>query len=282
VTTGVDALGPAPSANQMDADHADGPGVRGAKEPLLTVKDLRVSFGGLVAVAGATFCVKPGTITGLIGPNGAGKSTAVNAIAGQVPGASGSVTFDGHGLLGRKPHQIALLGIRRSFQVANLFDGMTVIENLLLGARPWDGESVRSCFVGRRKWRQRESELAQKALSIMEHFGVQALVDELAGNLSGGQKRILELMRILMSEPKMMLLDEPMAGINPMVVQTISKHLRRLREEGSTMLMIEHDLSLIEELCDSVIVMANGSVIAEGTLEELRQNETVVNAYLAG
>jgi len=281
VTT-VGESGTRPPASRLDFGGAgrDGPTV--TRDPLLSVRELRVSFGGLVAVAGATFDVRPGTITGLIGPNGAGKSTVVNAIAGQVRTASGRVSFDGHELLGQKPHAIASLGIRRSFQIANLFDSMTVIENLLIGARPWDGENVRACFVGRRRWRRRESELASKAMSIMDHFGVRKLADEVAGNLSGGQKRILELMRILMSDPKMMLLDEPMAGINPVLVQTIAEHLRRLRDEGTTMLMIEHDLSLIEELCDSVIVMANGAVIAEGSLEVLRENEMVVNAYLAG
>lgn len=282
MTTEVGGTSAAPVATQMRTGRVGQAGKSSRGGPLLTVEDLRVSFSGLVAVDGATFDVQPGTITGLIGPNGAGKSTAVNAIAGQIRNATGRVTFDGHEILGRKPDDIALLGIRRSFQVANLFDGMTVIENLLLGARPWSGENVMACFVGRRKWRQRESELASKAVSIMDQFGVRALADERAGNLSGGQKRILELMRILMSEPKMMLLDEPMAGINPVLVQSIAEHLRQLREEGTTMLMIEHDLSLIGELCDSVVVMANGSVLAEGALEELRENETVINAYLTG
>lgn len=282
MTAGVDESGAALHEPQPELAAVGRRDALGSPSPLLTVEDLQVRFGGLAAVAGATFHVRPGTITGLIGPNGAGKSTVVNAIGGQVRGASGSVTFDGHELLGRRPDNIASLGIRRSFQIANLFDAMTVIENLLLGAPPWDGENVRASFLGRRKWRRSESELALKAVTIMEYFGVRFLADELAGNLSGGQKRIVELMRIMMSEPKMMLLDEPMAGINPVLVQTIAGHLRALREQGTTMLMIEHDLSLIEELCDSVIVMANGSVIAEGVLEELRQNETVVNAYLAG
>jgi ABC-type branched-subunit amino acid transport system ATPase component len=253
-----------------------------AEDALLEVRDLRVSFGGLAAVADATFHVRPGTITGLIGPNGAGKSTVVNAIGGQVRTATGRVTFNGHELLGRKPDAIASLGMRRSFQIANLFDSMTVIENLLLGAPPWAGESVGASFLGRRSWRRKQAELATKAMSIMDQFGVRFLADEPAGKLSGGQKRIVEMMRIMMSEPKMMLLDEPMAGINPVLVQTIADHLRVLREGGATMLMIEHDLSLIEEMCDWVIVMANGSVIAEGLLEDLRENETVVNAYLAG
>lgn len=255
---------------------------KGRAGAILTVEELCVRFGGLVAVGGATFGVRPGTITGLIGPNGAGKSTVVNAIGGQVRNATGRVIFDGHELLGRKPDDVALLGLRRSFQVANLFDRMTVIENLLLGARPWDGERLRASFMGRRKWHHQESETAMRAVSIMDQFGVRRLADELAGNLSGGQKRIVELIRILMSEPKMMLLDEPMAGINPLLVHVIGDHLRRLRDEGVTMLMIEHDLALIEELCDSVIVMANGAVIAEGVLEDLRENEAVVNAYLAG
>lgn len=257
-------------------------GVRDPNERLLEVKDLRVQFGGFMAVAGASFEVPAGSITGLIGPNGAGKSTVINALSGQLRGALGSVRFAGNELLGRKPYKIASFGISRSFQIANLFESMTVIENLVLGARPWDGERFSASFVGRRKWRRRESELVLRALSIMDLFGVRGLADELASNLSGGQKRIVEMMRILMSEPRMMLLDEPMAGINPVLVQTIARHLRRLKADGVTILIIEHDLSLIEELCDSVVVMASGEVIAEGSLADLREDERVVSAYLAG
>ena len=249
---------------------------------LLSVDDLRVRFGGVQAVAGATFTVRRGSITGLIGPNGAGKSTVVNAIGGQVRRSTGRVRFDGRDILGNRPEAIAQLGLRRSFQVANLFGRMTVMENLLMGAPPWKGERLSAGLLGRRSWRKAEAEIALRALALMDDFGVRFLADELAGNLSGGQKRIVEIMRTLMGEPVMMLLDEPMAGINPTLARLIGDHLLRLRENGVTMLMIEHDLPLVEELCHPVIVMVQGAVLAEGSLEELRRNQAVVDAYLAG
>jgi ABC-type branched-subunit amino acid transport system ATPase component len=249
---------------------------------ILRVEGLRVRFGGLQAVAGTTFAVRRGTITGLIGPNGAGKSTVVNSIAGQVRTATGSIVFEDQELLGRKPEQISRLGLRRTFQTANLFSRMTVMENLLLGAPPWEGEHLRASFVGRGKWHRHEAVLVRRALTIMEEFGVVSLADELASTLSGGQKRIVEIMRSLMGEPAMLLLDEPMAGINPSLARTIGDHLLKLRDAGVSMLMIEHNLGLVEQLCDPVIVMAQGTVLSQGSLSELRKDEEVVNAYLAG
>jgi neutral amino acid transport system ATP-binding protein len=262
--------------------HAARPSTASPRPSLLSVENLAVRFGGLQAVAGASFDVAPGSITGLIGPNGAGKSTVINAIGGQNRTATGRITFDGHDILGLRPERIARLGLRRGFQVANLFGGLTVMENMLIGARPWEGESLRASIIGRRKWRKVEAELTYKALGLMDDFGVRVLADELASNLSGGQKRIVEIMRTLMSDPIMMLLDEPMAGINPTLGRVIGEHLLRLREAGMTMLMIEHDLGLVEELCDPVVVMVQGAVLSEGSLRELRHNEAVVNAYLAG
>ena len=249
---------------------------------ILRVESLKVRFGGLQAVAGTTFAVRRGTITGLIGPNGAGKSTVVNSIAGQVRTATGSIVFENHELLGRKPEQISRLGLRRTFQTANLFGRMTVMENLLLGAPPWEGERLRASLVGRRRWHRHEAVLVRKALAIMEEFSVVPLADELASTLSGGQKRIVEIMRSLMGEPAMLLLDEPMAGINPSLARTIGDHLLKLRDAGVTMLMIEHNLGVVEQLCDPVIVMAQGTVLSQGSLSELRKDEEVVNAYLAG
>jgi len=254
----------------------------GRPQAILRVTDLRVRFGGVQAVAGATFDVRRGTITGLIGPNGAGKSTAVNAIAGQIHGAAGHVVFEDNEILGRRVEEISRLGLRRSFQTANLFGRMTVMENLLMGAPPWNGEHLRASLVGRRKWHRREAELTWKALGIMEDFGVASLADELAANLSGGQKRIVEIMRTMMGEPTMMLLDEPLAGINPTLARTICDYLLALRDAGVTMLVIEHDLGLVERLCDPVIVMAQGKVLSEGSLSDLRRHKEVVSAYLTG
>ena len=272
---------PAPSSGETRAEPAVGEPA-GPRQAILQVADLKVHFGGVQAVAGATFEVRRGTITGLIGPNGAGKSTAVNAIAGQVHGATGRVVFEDNEILGRRVEEISRLGLRRSFQTANLFGRMTVMENLLMGAPPWNGEHLRASIIGRRKWHRREAELTWKALGIMEDFGVASLADELAANLSGGQKRIVEIMRTIMGEPTMMLLDEPLAGINPALARTIGDHLLALRDGGVTMLVIEHDLGLVERLCDPVIVMAQGKVLSEGSMSDLRRNKEVVSAYLTG
>ena len=279
--TGPAAAIPAPSSGETRAEPAVGEPAR-AHQAILHVADLKVHFGGVQAVAGATFEVHRGTITGLIGPNGAGKSTAVNAIAGQVHGATGRVVFEDNEILGRRVEEISRLGLRRSFQTANLFGRMTVMENLLMGAPPWNGEHLRASIIGRRKWHRREAELTWKALGIMEDFGVASLADELAANLSGGQKRIVEIMRTIMGEPTMMLLDEPLAGINPALARTIGHHLLALRDAGVTMLVIEHDLGLVERLCDPVIVMAQGKVLSEGSMSDLRRNKEVVSAYLTG
>ena len=278
---GIPVAGPAAAASEPRAGPAAGEPA-GRHTAILRVTDLRVRFGGVQAVAGASFDVRRGTITGLIGPNGAGKSTAVNAIAGQIRGAAGQVVFEGSEILGRGVEEISRLGLRRSFQTANLFGRMTVMENLLMGAPPWDGESLRASIIGRRKWHRREAELAWRALRIMEDFGVASLADELADNLSGGQKRIVEIMRTIMGEPTMMLLDEPLAGINPTLARTISDHLLALRDAGVTMLMIEHDLGMVERMCDPVIVMAQGKVLSEGSLSDLRRHKEVVSAYLTG
>jgi branched-chain amino acid transport system ATP-binding protein len=279
--TGPAAAGPVSPASDTPAE----PAVSDPGEPrqaILRVADLRVRFGGVQAVAGASFNVRRGTITGLIGPNGAGKSTAVNAIVGQIRHAAGHVVFEDKEILGRGVEEISRLGLRRSFQSANLFGRMTVMENLLMGARPWNGEHLRASLIGRRKWHRREAELTWQALDIMKDFGVDSLADELAGNLSGGQKRIVELMRAIMGEPTMMLLDEPLAGINPTLARAICDHLLALRDAGVTMLVIEHDLGLVELLCDPVIVMAQGKVLSEGSLSDLRRHKEVVSAYLTG
>lgn len=249
---------------------------------ILRVEDLQVHFGGVQAVAGASFGVRRGTITGLIGPNGAGKSTVVNSIAGQIREAKGSVLFEGREILGRRADEVSRLGLRRTFQTANLFGRMTVMENLLMGAPPWDGESLHASFIGRRRWRRREAELTRKALAIMNDFNVVNLADELAGNLSGGQKRIVEMMRTIMGDPVVMLLDEPLAGINPSLALKFCDRLRAIQDSGVTMIMIEHDLAVVEQLCDPVIVMAQGRVLSEGSLSDLRRDKEVVSAYLTG
>jgi ABC-type branched-subunit amino acid transport system ATPase component len=253
-----------------------------ASPPLLAVDGLHRSFGGVHAVAGASFTVQAATITGLIGPNGAGKSTVMGLIGGQLRPTSGRVLFEGTEVSGQRPHQVAGRGLIRTFQTANLFGRLTVMENLLLGARPWGGESVAAALAGKWSWRAGERRLVEQAREVLGRFQMDHIETEYAANLSGGQKRIVEIMRALMARPRLLLLDEPMAGVNPALAGRIADHLGELRSEGLTMLMVEHELAVVERICDPVIVMAQGRVLAEGSMADLRANQEVVNAYLAG
>lgn len=254
-----------------------------SEAPLLAVEDLRRSFGGVHAVDGASLHVAPGSITGLIGPNGAGKSTALGVIAGAVPADAGTVRFGGADITGRSPMQRARQGLIRTFQASSEFDRLTVLENLLIGAQNHPGERLFNVLVrGARSWRAYERELVKRARDLLAEFSMAEQEDEWAANLSGGQKRLLEIMRALMADPKLLLLDEPMAGVNPTLARGIETHLARLNEAGLTMLMVEHELGVVERLCDRVVVMAQGKVISEGTMEALRLEQEVRDAYLVG
>jgi len=250
---------------------------------LLHVEDLRRSFGGVHAVDGISFGVEAGTITGLIGPNGAGKSTALGMIAGAIKPSGGSIVFDGRDVTGSSPMQVARSGLIRTFQISSEFQQLTVLENLLVGAPGHVGESlVGSLLLGPRSWRAQEQELVEGARELLLRFEMHEKEEEYAGNLSGGQKRLLEIMRALMAKPKLLLLDEPMAGVNPTLGRRIERHLEELRDEGLTMLMVEHELGVVERLCQRVVVMAQGKVISEGTMETLRKDKEVLGAYLVG
>jgi ABC-type branched-subunit amino acid transport system ATPase component len=254
----------------------------GEPGPLLQVEGLACHFGGLLAVRNATFTVRRGTITGLIGPNGAGKSTIVNLISGRTRPTSGSVRFDGAEIAGRRPHEVARHGIMRTFQQANVFGGLTVLENLLVGAAPWRGERLAAALAPRRVWSATEAELIERAWDLLRRFGLTAIANDRAAALSGGQRRLVELMRALMGEPKLLLLDEPMAGVSPALAQSVAAQLEELRDSGMTMLMVEHELRLVERLCDPVVVMAQGKVLAEGAMAQLRTDQAVIDAYLGG
>ncbi len=250
---------------------------------LLVVQGLKRSFGGVHAVDGVSFRVKTGSITGLIGPNGAGKSTAVGAIAGALRPSAGSIEFDGADVTALTPMNRARRGLIRTFQTSSEFQRLTVLENLLVGAQGNPGETLLGALVrGRRSWRAYERELVARARQLLDRFQMSAKEDEWAGNLSGGQKRLLEIMRGLMAEPKLLLLDEPMAGVNPTLARGIEEHLRQLNHDGLTMLMIEHELGVVERLCGRVVAMAQGKVISEGTMESLRSEQEVLDAYLVG
>jgi ABC-type branched-subunit amino acid transport system ATPase component len=251
-------------------------------QPILAVRDVHRDFGGVKAVDGASFSALRGHVTGLIGPNGAGKSTLLGIIAGAIKPVSGTVTFDGQDVTGLPPNKIARRGIIRTFQLSAEFSKLTVLENLLVAAPGQKGESLLGAELGRLYWGISEDALVATARDVLDRFDMTPKENELAGTLSGGQKRLLEIMRGLMAKPKMLLLDEPFAGVNPTLAREIEKYLLDLRDEGLSMIMVEHELSVVERLCDPVVVMAQGRVISEGTMRDVTAQQEVLDAYLIG
>lgn len=253
-----------------------------ARASIIEVSDLRVEFAGVHAVDGASFAVAPGTITGLIGPNGAGKSTTLKVISGAERAAAGQVCYDGREITGQPAHRIAQQGLIRTFQLSSEFARLTVLENLLVAAPGQRGASFLGALRGKRSWRAQQDGLADRAMQFLAEFSMTHTADQYAGELSGGQKRLVEIMRALMATPSVLLLDEPLAGVAPRLRETITDHLMRLRQAGMTMLMVEHELGAVDRCCDSVIVMAQGRVLAEGSMRQIRANKEVVDAYLIG
>ena len=248
----------------------------------LAVSELRRGFGGVNAVDRLSFELVPGQATGLIGPNGAGKSTALKLIAGAIAPAGGQVLVDGTDVTGQPAYKMARLGVIRTFQHTSEFAKLTVLENLIAAAPGQPGGTLGGALLGRRHARARQRELLGEAWALLADFQLTSLADTYAGRLSGGQRRLVEIMRSLMARPRILLLDEPMAGVNPTLRLTIEEHMKRLRDGGLTMLMVEHELGSVERVCDSVIVMAQGKLLATGTMAELRGNQEVVSAYLTG
>jgi branched-chain amino acid transport system ATP-binding protein len=251
--------------------------------PILQVREVVRSFGGILAVNGATFDVEEGSVTALIGPNGAGKTTLFNVITGFYRGERGSVRFREQEILRRPPHVIARLGMVRTFQITKALARMPVIDNMMLAAPHQPGEQLVNLIMRPAASRAREREVREHALELLEVFQLGKLADEYAGVLSGGQRKLLEFARALMTEPRMLLLDEPMAGINPTLGKRLLEHMHELRtERGITFLFVEHDMEVVMGNSDKVIVMAEGRVIAEGPPDEVRRDERVVDAYLGG
>jgi ABC-type branched-subunit amino acid transport system ATPase component len=247
----------------------------------LVVSGLRVAFGGVVAVQDVSLECDAG-ITGLIGPNGAGKSTVLNAIAGQINPTAGTVTLDGENITGLRPHLLARKGITRTFQIPNVFPRMSVVENLLVGgSEAWRWMSVRNAILGPRAWRKWQEEELGRAYELMARFQMSHMAGSFASELSGGQRRLVEIMRCLMRDPRFLLLDEPMAGVSPALSEEIAGYLRQLADDGLGILLIEHELAFVESLCERVIVLANGRVLTEGSMEDVRRNEEVIEAYIA-
>ena len=248
---------------------------------MIVVEDLHKHFGGFHAVDGASLEIKQGSITGLIGPNGAGKTTLFNVIAGRLPPTSGRVTMAGEDITGLTPHELFHKGLLRTFQIAHEFSSMTVRENLMMVPGGQSGEGLMAAWFGRGRIAQEEAVLLKKADEVLDFLTISHLKDEKAGNLSGGQKKLLELGRTMMVDARIVFLDEVGAGVNRTLLNTIGDLIVRLnKERGYTFCVIEHDMDFIGRMCDPVIVMAEGKVLAEGSSENIMQNEAVIEAYL--
>ena len=248
---------------------------------MIKVENLHRHFGGFHAVDGASLEIREGSITGLVGPNGAGKTTLFNVIAGVLPPTSGRVTMAGDDITGMSPHELFHKGLLRTFQIAHEFSSMTVRENLMMVPGSQSGETLWNTWFGRKRIAGEERALQAKADEVLEFLTVDHLRDEKAGNLSGGQKKLLELGRTMMVDARIVFLDEVGAGVNRTLLNTIGDAIVRLnKERGYTFCMIEHDMEFIGRLCDPVIVMAEGKVLAEGTIDEIKANEQVIEAYL--
>jgi branched-chain amino acid transport system permease protein len=239
-------------------------------------------FGGVRAVDDVSFVVRQGTLTGLIGPNGAGKSTLLAMLAGTLPVSSGKVVYLGQDVTSLAAFRRARIGLVRTFQLASEFKRLTVMENLVSSVQRNRGDSFFGAMGGRRYWGADERAAVARASALLERFGLTDYANNYAGDLSGGQRRLVEIMRALMAQPRMLLLDEPMAGVHPRLARRIGNELVALCAEGMTILMVEHELAIMDEFCDPVVVMAEGAVLAEGTMQQLRGRQEVVEAYLVG
>jgi branched-chain amino acid transport system permease protein len=282
-----DTAAPPPDAPGADLPPAAPAAIATRREPftgkvILSCSALTRSFDGVRAVDDVSMSFERGRLTGIIGPNGAGKSTALAMLAGTLPPSAGTITYRDEEVTGLPAYRRARLGLVRTFQLASEFKRLTVIENLLSAIPDQRGDSVKGALLGRRYWGAQEREAVEQARSMLDRFGLLDLADRYAGDLSGGQRRLVEIMRALMAQPEVLLLDEPMAGVHPRLAHQIGMRLVSLCEAGMTVVMVEHELSIMDEFCDPVIVMAEGRVLAEGTMETLRTKEEVVEAYLVG
>lgn len=247
---------------------------------LLEVRGLRKSFWGVHAVQGVDLDVAQGTITALIGPNGAGKTTAFNCISGTIPPDGGSVRFDQADITGARPDRITRAGLVRTFQIARGFPRLSVLENLMLYGDAQPGESLWKAVLRHPAVAAREAALKDRAVEVARRLNLLRVANNPASALSGGQKKLLEIGRALMAEPRMIMLDEPIAGVNPALAVEIGDHLLRLKQEGLTFLIIEHHMDAVLRLCEPVIVMAEGRNLAQGSFREVAENAAVQEAYM--
>ncbi|WP_217370060.1 ABC transporter ATP-binding protein [Nonomuraea antri] len=248
-------------------------------DPILVVDNVVRRFGGLTAVEVEHVEIQRGSITALIGPNGAGKTTFFNQLTGFDTADSGRWTFNGRAMNGVPAHKVARLGMVRTFQLTKALSKLTVLENMRLGAQGQRGENFWSALVPG-LWRAQEDEITERAEELLTRFKLDAKREDFAGSLSGGQRKLLEMARALMVGPELVMLDEPMAGVNPALTQSLLGHVKDLREQGMTVLFVEHDMDMVRDISDWVIVMAQGNVIAEGPPDTIMSDERVIDAYL--
>jgi len=253
------------------------PGVE-KPDPILAVRQLRRTFGGLLAVDVPRLEVQRNTITALIGPNGAGKTTLFNLLTGFDRADGGTWEFDGADIGGLPAYRIARAGMVRTFQLTKALSRLTVLDNMLLAAPHQRGEHMLSALS--RSWRRQERENTARALDLLERYQLTRMRDEHAGTLSGGQRKLLEMARALMVDPRLVMLDEPMAGVNPALVESLLDHILELRAEGRTVLFVEHDMDVVMHISNWVVCMAEGQVIAEAPPAQIVTNEAVIDAYL--
>ena len=266
----------------MNGDHpmlgvAPEPGVH-KPDPVLVANDLQRSFGGLHAVDVYHLEVQRHTVTSLIGPNGAGKTTLFNLLTGFDKPDAGEWHLNGGALIGIAAFQVARRGMVRTFQLTRSLARLTVMDNMLVAAKDNKGEGLWGALTG--GWHATEQDNEERANELLERFGLEHMADEFAGSLSGGQRKLLEMARALMMNPEVVMLDEPMAGVNPALTQSLLTHITGLRDGGKTVIFVEHDMDVVQEISDWVVVMAEGRVIAEGRPEEIAQNRAVIDAYL--
>ena len=277
-----DSEAPAASTGGAETPTEKTPDASSGTTHPLVVENLRKSFGGITAVDGASFEIEKGSMTGLIGPNGAGKSTTFNCITGVHKPDAGRVEFHGEDITGLEPYQVANRGLVRTFQIARELGEMTVLENMMIAPKSQRGESLfRSVFI-RGDVVSQEEEILERAWETLDFFDIDHLAHEYAANLSGGQRKLLEMARAMLTDPEMLLLDEPFAGVNPTLEERLLEHIHELRDQGYTFLIVEHDMDLIMQNCERVIVMHQGRILTEGTPDEVRSNEDVIEAYLGG
>ena len=254
-----------------------------AEEIVLSVSGLAKSFGGLQAVRGVDFDVEKGAIVGLIGPNGAGKTTTFNMIAGELSPTAGKINLLGEDITGQRSDLLYHKGLMRTFQLSHEYGRMTSLENLAVAAPSQIGEGIFSSWFAGRRVRKREAAVIELARDTLEFLGLTHVGEELAGNLSGGQKKLLEIGRTMMNDSKVVLLDEPGAGVNPTLMLKVAEMIEQLNEErGYTFCIIEHDMDMIARLCGKVVVLAEGQVLMQGSMDEVRNDERVIDAYFGG